>query len=368
MAKGFGWDTGKSVSQPKFAYFIPADPHAPKRAPAFFIFSMTGNPEGTPGLTQAPQAHSPPYEAGRHSAPAPSPAPPLGHSQMPKFGDRRHVNPPWGRGAVAAVHAVPLPADFWAWQQRRLQNLPPSLAVHRPGCSPAPPGSGPLPEQGRPPPGGSGGIVDALVGGVRATPAGERSALEQVSPAERFHHRDAHTQALAGLVQALPLPGPCSPGAFHSSFRSRGPPTSSPGRLQVIAGIDAEHQHVHKPLVCTAARGRLGLWLDRPMAPDDSPLLQLPGIGHHRAGTNRLPVRQRVHIVNHTNFHMVCAQALQLILESLPHLFDFPGALVLAVLPNGAQVGLEYSSPCRPWRAAPGWSESPDPGNTSLCS
>ena len=46
--------------------------------------------------------------------------------------------------------------------------------------------------------------------------------------------------------------------------------------------------------------------------------------------------------MNHTNFHMVCAQALQLILESLPHLFDFPGALVLAVLPNGAQVGLEY--------------------------
>ena len=57
--------------------------------------------------------------------------------------------------------------------------------------------------------------------------------------------------------------------------------------------------------------------------------------------------------MNHTNFHMVCAQALQLILESLPHLFDFPGALVLAVLPNGAQVGLGTNFSRRPWRAAP---------------
>ena len=45
--------------------------------------------------------------------------------------------------------------------------------------------------------------------------------------------------------------------------------------------------------------------------------------------------------MDHADFHMVRLQPPELVLEALPDLGDVPGPLVLPVLPDGAEVGLE---------------------------
>ena len=86
---------------------------------------------------------------------------------------------------------------------------------------------------------------------------------------------------------------------------------------------------------------------------DDAPGLQLPGVVQHAAGAHRLPVGQGVHIVDHADLRVIGLQPAELIGKARLHLVQIPGALVLPVLPDGAQVGLEDEFlPPAPQRAA----------------
>ena len=69
--------------------------------------------------------------------------------------------------------------------------------------------------------------------------------------------------------------------------------------------------------------------------------LQGLGVLHHGAVLDGLPVGQGVHIVDHAHVDEVRAQTLQQIPKPGAHLVHVPGALVLAVLPDGAQMALE---------------------------
>ena len=57
---------------------------------------------------------------------------------------------------------------------------------------------------------------------------------------------------------------------------------------------------------------------------------------------HRLPVLQRIHIMNHADLHPVGFQAGQQVLKPRAHLVDVPGALILFILPDRAQVRLQH--------------------------
>ena len=181
------------------------------------------------------------------------------------------------------------------------------------------------------------GVVQALEGSERHPGGG--ILAEQVAAAEGFHHRDAHAQALAGLVEGLPLGVHVEKVLLIGLLRPEGVAVLA-GGLEVVAGVDAEHDDVHVPAL-RRRQGHLRVVAGEADAPDDALFFQLQGIVHDAAGADGLPVGHSVHIVDHADIDIVCTQAAEEVGIAGSDLLQVPGALVLPVLPGGADVALD---------------------------
>ena len=260
----------------------------------------------------------------------------LGAGQIEELGHRGHVDALGTGGAVAAVHAVALPADpghggegggvvLFAVRSVLIGGAGFQLLY----CP------GPRHDAGHSGPGE--GVVQALEGG-EGHPGGGVLA-EQVAAAEGLHHRDAHPLALAALIQGLALRVHVHqlvricrlcPQLFHVLARG----------LEVVTGVDAEHEHVDEPAV-RRRLAHLRVMTGQADAADLSRGFQLLGVGHHRAVDYLVPVGQSIGVVDHADVDEAGVQQAEHVLKASLYLCDVPGAQVLAIFPDGAQVGLE---------------------------
>ena len=261
----------------------------------------------------------------------------LGLAQIEEFRHSCHVDALGTGSAVAAVHAVALPADVREGRQRRsvvlffvrsvfvgqilLHFFDSPRAVHNRSHSRT-----------------VQGVAHTLE--RRDSFSGRRHiAAEQVAAAEGLHDRKAYAQPLARFIQPLPL-------GIHVDQRlcvAFGGPQQLEvfiAGLQIVAGIDAEHEHVDEAAFDGRQR-RLRVMARHADAGDDAGFLQGHGVFHDVAVLNLLPVRQGIDVMNHADLQMICLQPLQLVCKAGLYVLDVAGPLILSVLPNRAQMSLQ---------------------------
>ncbi len=237
---------------------------------------------------------------------------------------------------MAAVHAVALPADAGEGGQGggvvrfRLRGVSighgAARLLHRPGSRQHRGDGGPVQ-----------GVANTLIGG-EGRPRRGILGVEQVPASKGFHHRDAHPQPLAAFVKPFPK-GIHIQQRFFVVFGCPQLLQILPGRLEVVAGVDAEHQHVDFPAF-HRCQSRLRVVAGKADGPDAPGGLQLLGVGQHLPPAH-LPVRQAVHVVNHPHVQVAGIQQAQLLLKPRPHFLHLAGAPVLPLVPDGADMPLQ---------------------------
>ena len=182
------------------------------------------------------------------------------------------------------------------------------------------------------------GIMDALVHGERRA-GGRELRIQKVASAEAFHDSDADAPLRAEFVQALPFRihigelgsiGLVRPELLHIFIC----------RLQVITGVDAEHQHFDGPAF-HGFDGDLGIVAGETDMADASFFFQFPGIVQDPVVQDLLPVRKGVTVMDHADVDVISLQEGHHFLESCFCLRQVPGPEILAVFPDGADVGLD---------------------------
>ena len=182
-------------------------------------------------------------------------------------------------------------------------------------------------------------IVDALVDGERLA-RGRKLLAEQVPAAEGLHHGDPDPQPLAGLIQPLALRVHVGQHARVAFALPELFAILIAGQ-QVVARVDAEHQHVDAPAL-HRSQGGLRVVAAHAQEADMPGLLLRFRILHDGAVGNLLPLRNGIHIVDHPDIDVIRTQVFQHGLKGGADLLRIPGGAVLAVFPDGAQVRLQH--------------------------
>ena len=212
----------------------------------------------------------------------------FGDGQVIEFRDVGDVDAGGAWQAVVAVHAVSLPADVREGRQclgvvaLRIGEFVVGNALLQllDGMRTAADGRDTWAAQG---------VADALGGSQGDARRGD-GCIEEVATAERLHDRDAHALFFAELVEFLTVRvhveqrmvvGVGRPDSLHVLV----------GWLQVVAGIDAEHQDFDEAGLDSPARHD-GIVRREADVPDAPRALEFGGVVEDAVPFDRLPVLQ----------------------------------------------------------------------------
>ena len=187
---------------------------------------------------------------------------------------------------MSAIHAVPLPAYLGKRSERGgvVALLSRSVRIGKTFAQLVQSArSGHHTGHGRP----GQRIAHALIRRQRA--AGRRERLiKQIAAAERLHHGDPNAHPLTHFIKRLALRIHIDQRFLVALFSPQQFQVLVCG-LEVVAWIDAEHQHLDQPAFNSLARHG-GIVAGKPDMSDHAVLLELLRITHDRAAVRLLPV------------------------------------------------------------------------------
>ena len=187
---------------------------------------------------------------------------------------------------MSAIHAVPLPAYFGKRSERGgvVALLSRSVRIGKTFAQLVQSArSGHHTGHGRP----GQRIAHALIRRQRA--AGRRERLiKQIAAAERLHHGDPNSHPLARLIKRLALRVHIDQRFLVALFSPQQLQVLACG-LEVVAWIDAEHQHLDQPAFNSLVR-HSGIVAGKSNMSDHTVRLELLRITHDRASAHLLPI------------------------------------------------------------------------------
>ena len=125
----------------------------------------------------------------------------------------------------------------------------------------------------------------------------------KVAAAKGFHYGDANAHTLACFVQRLAVGVHIEKDGSYSFFRPQGFDIF-PAGLQVITGVDAEHQHADQTAFTASRRGNR-IVAGKADFPDIPGGFQLFGIPHDFSVRDAVPGIYRIDIVDHADVDII---------------------------------------------------------------
>lgn len=174
--------------------------------------------------------------------------------------------------------------------------------------------------------------------GVSATPKGDASAESRRPARVALHHREGHILLLGPGVQASAHGFDAIAGhvlvVAEQIFQILG------SRHHVEGRVQREHDDLDLRLIAGQKR-HFGIVGGKADVPDLARSQKFAHVFDEGAVHDGAELVAGVHVVDHAQFDVIGAQALQQVLEGRAHLVQLAGTHVLAVLPGTADVALD---------------------------